>query len=79
MIQRSGEVMIRMLANVQQVTIEPLNKAIALGSTVYTDEYDMISPKRRMSLEKNPLYGQEAKQAFAASIEINPKNQAEID
>lgn len=36
--------MIRMLENVQQVTIEPLIKAtIALGSTVYTDEYDIYA------------------------------------
>ena len=44
MIQRSGEVVIRMLANVQQATIEPLLRAtIALGTTVYTDEYDIYS------------------------------------
>ena len=42
MIQRSGEVVIRMLANVQQATIEPILRAtIALGTIVYTDEYDM--------------------------------------
>jgi len=40
MIQRGGEVVIRMLENVQQRTIEPLIKAtIALGTMVYTDEY----------------------------------------
>jgi transposase-like protein len=40
MIQRGGEVVIRMLANVQQTTIEPLLKAtIVPGSQVYTDEY----------------------------------------
>jgi transposase len=42
MIQRNGEVVIRMLANVQQVTIGPLIRAIiAPGSVVYTDEYDI--------------------------------------
>ena len=42
MIQRGGEVVIRMLANVQQVTIGPLVRAIITpGSTVYTDEYDI--------------------------------------
>ena len=42
MIQRGGEVVIRMLANVKQVTIGPLIKrTIAEGSTVYTDEYDI--------------------------------------
>ena len=44
MIQRSGEVVIRMLANVQQVTIEPILRAtIAIGTVVYTDEYDIYS------------------------------------
>ena len=44
MIQRSGEVVIRMLANVQQATIEPILRAtIALGTIVYTDEYDIYA------------------------------------
>ena len=44
MIQRSGEVMIRMLENVEQITIGPLiRSAIAEGSVVYTDEYDIYS------------------------------------
>jgi hypothetical protein len=42
MIQRTGEVVLRMLADVQQKTIGPLIKAtIAPGSVVYTDEYDI--------------------------------------
>lgn len=44
MIQRGGEVVIRMLENVQQVTIGPLLKqVISAGTTVYTDEYDIYS------------------------------------
>jgi transposase-like protein len=40
MIARGGQVVIRMLENVQQQTIEPLVKAtIAAGSLIYTDEY----------------------------------------
>ena len=40
MIQRGGEVVIRMLENVKQRTIEPLIKAtITTGTLVYTDEY----------------------------------------
>lgn len=40
MIQRCGEVVIRMLANVRQKTIEPLIKAtVAPGTLIYTDEY----------------------------------------
>ena len=42
MIQRTGEVMIRMLANVKQATIGPLIKrTIAEGTVVNTDEYDI--------------------------------------
>jgi transposase-like protein len=44
MLQRTGEVVIRMLANVQQVTLGPLiRETIAEGSVVYTDEYDIYS------------------------------------
>ncbi len=39
MIQRSGEVVIRMLADVKQTTIAPLIKSpIGSGTLVYTDE-----------------------------------------
>jgi len=42
--QRGGEVVIKMLANVRQKTIEPLIKAtIAPGAQVYTDEYDIYA------------------------------------
>jgi len=44
MIQRSGEVAIWMLPDVKQKTIAPLIKAaIAPGSVVYTDEYDIYA------------------------------------
>jgi transposase len=44
MIERGGDVVIRMLENVQQVTIKPLIQGtIALGSLVYTDAYDIYS------------------------------------
>jgi transposase-like protein len=45
MIQRGGEVVILMMENVQQRTIEPLIKAkIALGTMVYTDDYAIYNP-----------------------------------
>lgn len=44
MIQRGGQVVMRMLANVQQVTIQPiLLTVVALGTVVFTDEYDIYS------------------------------------
>jgi len=42
MLQRDGEVVIRMLPNVQQATIKPvMTGIIAPGSLVYTDEYNI--------------------------------------
>jgi len=44
MIERGGKVVIRMLENVQQLTIEPIIKAtIGKGATVYTDEYGIYN------------------------------------
>ena len=44
MIERGGQVVINMLANVQQKTIAPLIKSTILaGTKVYTDEYDIYS------------------------------------
>jgi transposase len=44
MLPRTGEVVIRMLEDVQQVTIGPLIKrTIAKGAVVYTDEYDIYA------------------------------------
>lgn len=44
MIQRGGEVVIRVLANAQQVAIKPLiERAIAKGTLVYTDGYDICN------------------------------------
>ncbi len=44
MIQRAGEVVIRMLENVKQNTIAPLIKTtIKIGSHIFTDEYDIYS------------------------------------
>ncbi len=42
MIQRGGQIVIRMLADVKQKTVGPLTRnTIAPGSDVYTDEYDI--------------------------------------
>jgi transposase-like protein len=44
LIQRGGEVVLQMLPNVQQVTIQPIiTKTISSGSLVYTDEYDIYA------------------------------------
>jgi transposase-like protein len=43
-IQRGGQVMLRMLANVQQATIKPVIEAtVAKGSLIYTDEYNVYA------------------------------------
>jgi hypothetical protein len=47
MIERGGDVVIRMLENVQQVTIKPLiQAAITPGTLVYTDEYEFTAAWR---------------------------------
>jgi len=44
MIQRNGEVAIQMLSDVQQKTIRPLlQKTIAQGTLIYTDEYNIYN------------------------------------
>ena len=44
MIERCGQVVIKMMANVQQKTIEPfIKKTIAPGTLVYTDEYSIYA------------------------------------
>ena len=44
LIQRNGEVVLHMLANVQQKTIQPiLKQTIQLGSLIFTDEYDIYA------------------------------------
>jgi transposase-like protein len=44
LIQRDGDVVIRMLPNVQQVTIKPvITQTIAPGSLIYTDDYDIYN------------------------------------
>ena len=44
MLQRGGEVVIRMLENVKQATIGPLiDLMIVKGTLVYTDEYDIYN------------------------------------
>jgi transposase-like protein len=43
-IQRGGQVMLHMLANVQQATIQPVIEAtVAKGSLIYTDEYNVYT------------------------------------
>ena len=44
LIQRGGEVVLRMLANVQQATIKPvIEAAVAKGTVVHTDEYSIYA------------------------------------
>ena len=44
LLQRDGEVVIQMLPNVQQVTIQPvITRTVTSGSLFYTDEYDIYN------------------------------------
>ncbi len=44
MIQRGGQVVLKMLANVQQTTIKPIIEVgVAKGALIHTDEYDIYA------------------------------------
>src|SRR3954451_10402498 len=44
LMQRGGQVVLRMLANVQQKTIQPIiEAAVTKGTRIYTDEYDIYA------------------------------------
>jgi transposase-like protein len=44
LIQRGGQVVLHMLANVQQATIKPIIEAgVAQATQIYTDEYDIYA------------------------------------
>jgi transposase len=44
LIQRGGQVVLRMLANVQQTTIQPIiEAAVAKGTRIHTDEYGVYA------------------------------------
>jgi transposase-like protein len=60
MIERGGQVVLKMLVNVQQTTIAPLIKAtITSGSLVYTDEYAIYTPLPKWGYEhKTVCHGQ---------------------
>lgn len=62
MVQRGGQVVIRMLENVSQVTIQPLIQAtITLGTLVLADEYDIYC--------RLPAWGYEHKTAYHGARE----------
>ena len=70
MIQRGGEVVLHMLSNVQQRTIQPIiRQTVRRGSLIYTDEYAIyerlqawsllrswLRPHRGISQEHLPFY-----------------------
>jgi transposase len=44
LIQRGGQVVLHMLANVRQVTIKPIiSETVAMGTLIHTDEYDIYA------------------------------------
>jgi len=52
MIQRGGEVVIQMLSNVKQTTINPIiERIVAKGTKVFTDEYDIYSRLSQLGFE----------------------------
>jgi len=54
MIERGGQVVIHLLANVKQKTIEPLMKdTIESGTLVYTDEYSIYARLETLVITQN--------------------------
>jgi transposase-like protein len=54
LIQRGGQVVLHMLANVKQATIKPIiEKTVAKGTLIYTDEYNIY--------ERLPAWGYQHK------------------
>jgi transposase len=48
LIQRGGEVVLYMLANVRQTTIQPIIEVtVAAGALIHTDEYDIYARLER--------------------------------
>lgn len=44
MIQRGGQVVLRMLPNVRQITIQPIiTEVVSAGTRIFTDEYDIYA------------------------------------
>lgn len=63
MVERGGAVVLHMLANVRQATIQPLIlSTIAPGSLINTDEYGPFGQRRRRSIyARLPAWGYEHK------------------
>ena len=62
MIERGGQVVIKMLADVQQNTIEPIIKdTVKVGSRIFTDEYNIYT--------RLELWGYEHKTVCHSSFE----------
>ncbi len=56
MMQRGGQVVIDLLAHVQQKTIAPfIKEAIVLGTRVYTDEYSMYARLRTWGYDQKSV------------------------
>jgi transposase-like protein len=76
MIQRDGEVVIRMPENVQTMTIEPLIRAtISSGSLVYADEYGIYNRNgamgtRQFVMVQGNMHEMRMEIVFAKSMSI---------
>ena len=56
MLQRGGSVIIEMLDNVKQVTIQPIiEKFVKIGSTTYTDEYNIYDRLNDWGYKRNSV------------------------
>ena len=56
MVQRGGEVVVRMLCNVKQATIKPvIQQFVSPGTITYTDEYDIYDRLNEWGYERHSV------------------------
>ena len=72
MLRRGGEVVIRMLEDVKQVTIRPLiDRMIAKGTLIYTDGYDICSRLEEWGYEHETVCHAAGEYARDGSCEVH--------
>ncbi|WP_429649581.1 transposase, partial [Skermanella aerolata] len=74
LIQRGGEVVLHMLANVQQTTIRPIIEGVvAPGSCIHTDEYSIYARLTAWGYEhKAVCHGRGGLRSSSSAIRLSP-------
>jgi len=77
LIQRGGQVVLRMLANVQQATIKPIiAAAVAPGTLVHTDEYSIYARLSALGYQHKTVCHGRGEYACRATIKTVSQRQS---